>query len=48
MASRGSTLTTSYCQCEYMGVKDERLQVRVDPTAKRALSPAYAIFVIGG
>ena len=31
-----------YCQCEYMSVKDGRLQVRVDPASKRALEEAAA------
>ena len=32
----------SYCHCEYMTAKDERLQVRVDPASKHALEQAAA------
>lgn len=32
-----------YCQCEYMSnLKDDRLQIRVDPEAKRLLEEAAA------
>ncbi len=31
-----------YCHCEYMSVKEDRLQVRVDPASKRALEQAAA------
>ncbi|MGH3560302.1 MAG: DUF1778 domain-containing protein, partial [Mycobacterium sp.] len=30
----------SYCQCEYMTVRDDRLQVRVDAATKRRLEDA--------
>lgn len=29
-----------YCQCEYMGTRDDRLQVRIDAAAKRRLEEA--------
>lgn len=32
-----------YCHCEHMPVKDERLQVRVDPEEKRVLEQAAEI-----
>lgn len=31
-----------YCHCQYMTMKDERLQVRVDPVAKQTLERAAA------
>jgi len=42
--ARRTALTTdpSYCHCTYMTVKDDRLQVRVDPAAKHALERAAA------
>lgn len=36
------TASWAYCHCEYMSVKDDRLQVRVDPAAKHALEQAAA------
>lgn len=33
-------LSLPYCHCVYMTVKDDRLQVRVDPESKRLLEKA--------
>ena len=40
MTTFGIDPAPSYCHCVYMTVKDDRLQVRVDPEAKRLLEMA--------